>query len=124
MKSLKILKFQFCFTEPHQSQQRCNLNITDISKNIIQSLEEKHISIFSKCPICCKKIKQPKILQCYHSFCLNPCLENIVETLKLPGILETKLVVKCPICGKNTVFNNNLSNIPDNTHLKNLKSTI
>ena len=46
----------------------------------IRSLEEQNINIFSKCPICYEKIKQHKILQCYHSFCLNPCLENIVET--------------------------------------------
>jgi tripartite motif-containing protein 71 len=41
-----------------------------------------------KCPICLDLFKQPKLLPCQHTFCLTPCLINLVEYSR----------IKCPEC--------------------------
>lgn len=42
------------------------------------------------CPVCLDRYKQPKLLPCQHSFCLAPCLVNLVER-------QTR-TIKCPEC--------------------------
>lgn len=42
------------------------------------------------CPICLERYKQPKLLPCQHTFCLTPCLINLID-------LNTNLL-KCPEC--------------------------
>ena len=68
-----------------------------------------------ECPICLDQIKQPKMLQCQHSFCLDPCLQNMVVTEYRNG----RKKIKCAICDKSYVVNS-LDAIPDNLQMKNL----
>lgn len=42
------------------------------------------------CPVCLDRYKQPKLLPCQHTFCLNPCLVNLVD--------NTTRRIKCPEC--------------------------
>jgi tripartite motif-containing protein 71 len=42
------------------------------------------------CPVCLDRYKQPKLLPCQHTFCLNPCLVNLVDS--------TTRRIKCPEC--------------------------
>lgn len=42
------------------------------------------------CPVCLDRYKQPKLLPCQHSFCLTPCLVNLVDRVTRR--------VKCPEC--------------------------
>ena len=53
------------------------------------------------------------MLDCQHSFCFDPCLKNMAEDLGPTYILE------CAICRKISLIQN-LENIADNLHLKNL----
>ena len=66
-----------------------------------------------KCSICLEQIKQPKMLNCQHSFCFKPCLENMAKSSK------DSHSVKCPEC-RGEHFYTVLSDIPDNLHLKKL----
>lgn len=42
------------------------------------------------CPVCLDRYKQPKLLPCQHSFCLSPCLVNLVDRVSRR--------LKCPEC--------------------------
>ena len=68
-----------------------------------------------ECPVCLDQIKQPKVLRCQHTFCLDPCLRNIVATEYANG----RKKIKCAICRKSYVVNS-LDTIPDNLQMKNL----
>ena len=68
-----------------------------------------------ECPVCLDQIKQPKMLRCQHSFCLDPCLQNMVVTEFANG----RKKIKCAICRKSYVVDS-LDNIPDNLQMKNL----
>ena len=67
------------------------------------------------CPACLDQIKQPKMLRCQHSFCLDPCLQNMVVTEYRNG----RKKIKCAICDKSYVVTS-LDAIPDNLQMKNL----
>ena len=59
------------------------------------------------CPICLDRYKQPKLLPCQHTFCLNPCLYNLVDwssrSIKCP---ECRAVSHLPAHGLETLPNN------------------
>lgn len=42
------------------------------------------------CPVCLDRYKQPKLLPCQHSFCLSPCLVNLIDRVSRR--------IKCPEC--------------------------
>ena len=87
---------------------------------------QEDLDKFLECPICLEQIKQPKMLPCQHSFCMKPCLENMMKELMPPSV-KKKFLVTCPICRDiHRIYNYNLgrisalSTIPDNLQMKNL----
>ena len=54
------------------------------------------------CCICLDRYRTPKLLPCQHSYCLDPCMEGLVDYVK-KQVTEAALVtsvpqVKCPEC--------------------------
>ena len=71
-----------------------------------------------ECPICFEQFNQPKVLKCQHSFCLEPCLKNMVKS-NTRASAKMKYFVECPICRKK-YSGDDLNKLPDNLSLKNL----
>ncbi|XP_033645115.1 tripartite motif-containing protein 3-like [Asterias rubens] len=53
------------------------------SKQLLQKISKGHL----ECQICMDRIRQPKMLECSHSFCLE-CLRQLAQ----------KLRITCPVC--------------------------
>ncbi|XP_038052391.1 E3 ubiquitin-protein ligase TRIM56-like [Patiria miniata] len=62
------------------------------AQTVLDKISQGHL----ECPICCCRFKDPKILDCLHSFCLN-CLENMIGKQKS----ESKKIT-CPVCRRET----------------------
>ena len=60
---------------------------TKSSSEGLKKLEEQ-----LTCPICLEQFTNPKILLCFHSFCLH-CLESVA-----PELVEGNLCLPCPTC--------------------------
>ena len=63
-----------------------NLNLREKEGNKLEKILE--------CPICLEEIKDPKMLPCQHSFCMEDCLKSLVESNSV-----SKEII-CPICRK------------------------
>ncbi|XP_038052387.1 tripartite motif-containing protein 2-like [Patiria miniata] len=62
------------------------------AKTVLDKISQGHL----ECPICCCRFKDPKMLDCLHSFCLN-CLEEMMNKKKS----ETEKIT-CPVCRSET----------------------
>lgn len=62
------------------------------------------------CPVCLDRYKVPKLLPCQHTFCLNPCLTNLIDTstrkIKCP---ECRMLHSLPSTGRVESFPNNIT---------------
>ena len=71
-----------------------------------------------QCSVCLEPFKEPKMLKCFHSFCLDPCLRNMAQHHPQQHARK-KYSVVCAICRvKSTV--DDLNNFPNNLYLKDL----
>ena len=71
-----------------------------------------------ECSVCLEQFKEPKMLKCFHSFCLDPCLRNMAKH-NPQTTARKKYSVECAICRvKSTV--DDLNNFPNNLYLKDL----
>ncbi|XP_038052446.1 tripartite motif-containing protein 2-like [Patiria miniata] len=59
---------------------------------VLDKISQGHL----ECPICCCRFKDPKILDCLHSFCLK-CLEEMLSKQKTEAEKIT-----CPVCRRET----------------------
>ena len=57
------------------------------------------ISRMLECPICLEKLKNAKMLKCFHFFC-KECLENAKEHQRSekPWLQQPPVVYKCSVC--------------------------
>ncbi|XP_038052433.1 tripartite motif-containing protein 45-like [Patiria miniata] len=62
------------------------------AKTVLDNISQGHL----ECPICCCRFKDPKMLDCLHSFCLN-CLDEMMSKQKS----ETEKIT-CPVCRRET----------------------
>ncbi|XP_038056808.1 tripartite motif-containing protein 2-like [Patiria miniata] len=62
------------------------------AKTVLDKISQGHL----ECPICCCLFKDPKMLDCLHSFCLK-CLEEMMSKQKP----DTEKIT-CPVCRKET----------------------
>ncbi|XP_071803855.1 uncharacterized protein [Asterias amurensis] len=69
-------------------------NIT--AQSMLEEISQDHL----ECPICSERFKQPKLLECSHSFCLE-CLQQLRQN----SPSTTKL--SCPVCRQETLINEN-----------------
>ncbi|KAF7632422.1 RING-type domain-containing protein [Meloidogyne graminicola] len=72
-----------------ENEKKEQLNVNIEKEQFNNPLEQ--IERLLTCPICLDRYKQPKLLQCQHTFCLS-CLENYVESN------GGRPQVKCPEC--------------------------
>ena len=78
---------------------------------------QEEVDKLLECVICLEEIKQPKMLQCPHSFCFDPCLKNLAKWRTVMGFY--KYTLECPVCRK-TSYVDQLDHLLDNLYLKNL----
>ncbi|XP_038058800.1 tripartite motif-containing protein 10-like [Patiria miniata] len=74
-------------------------------QSVLGKISQDHL----ECSICSCRYKQPKVLDCLHSFCLN-CLQELIEW---QGPDSTKLT--CPLCRRDTKLKgNDVTALPTN----------
>ncbi|XP_038056041.1 tripartite motif-containing protein 2-like [Patiria miniata] len=66
--------------------------MTEVAAKIVWKISQGHL----ECPICCCLFKDPKMLDCLHSFCLK-CLEEMMSRQKPEAEKIT-----CPVCRRET----------------------
>ena len=63
------------------------------------------------CCVCLDRYKTPKLLPCMHSYCMEPCMEGLVDYVKRQ--------VKCPECrAEHRVPYNGIQGFPTNITLQ------
>lgn len=82
----------------------------------IKNLESSHLKAkrpFFSCSLCHEKYKNPKVLNCWHSFCFE-CLSNYIP--------ENSISVVCPLCNIPSIIpQQGVNLLPDNWMLTSLK---
>ncbi|XP_033645240.1 probable E3 ubiquitin-protein ligase MID2 [Asterias rubens] len=63
---------------------------------LLQKISHRHL----ECQICMERFKEPKMLECFHSFCLE-CLQHLAETN------PTSPTLICPLCRSQTSLTKN-----------------
>lgn len=58
--------------------------------SVVAVNKSKQMDRLTTCPICLDKFRIPKVLPCMHTFCLTPCLTNLID----PGVRS----IRCPEC--------------------------
>ncbi|XP_071804494.1 uncharacterized protein [Asterias amurensis] len=66
------------------------------AESVLDEISQDHL----ECPICSERFKQPKLLECSHSFCLE-CLQQLRENRSSTTRLS------CPVCRKETLLKQN-----------------
>ena len=61
-------------------------------KNVVSAEALKRLEEQLTCPVCLENFSNPKILPCFHSFCLH-CLEHVASE-----VIEDKACLLCPTC--------------------------
>lgn len=65
-----------------------------------------NLASFISCPLCSNHFESPKVLACWHSFCLE-CLERIVP--------ENSITLVCPSCFMPSILpKQGVAGLPDN----------
>lgn len=57
---------------------------------LLYSPEMEHFEQLLTCCVCLDRYRNPKLLPCQHSFCMEPCMEGLVDYVRRQ--------VKCPEC--------------------------
>ncbi|XP_071804815.1 uncharacterized protein [Asterias amurensis] len=65
-------------------------------QSVLAEISRDHL----ECPICSGRFTQPKLLKCFHSFCLE-CLQKLRQNSPSPRKLS------CPVCRKQTLLQQN-----------------
>lgn len=52
------------------------------------------------CCVCLDRYRNPKLLPCQHSFCMEPCMDGLVDYVRRQVRQTTKDVIQCQIKGK------------------------
>ncbi|XP_038052742.1 uncharacterized protein LOC119725410 [Patiria miniata] len=66
------------------------------AKTVLDKISQGHL----ECPICCCLFKDPKILDCLHSFCLM-CLEEMIKS-RQRKTSQIQQKITCPVCRRDT----------------------
>ena len=49
------------------------------------------------CCICLDRYRTPKLLPCQHSYCMEPCMEGLVDYVKRQVKLWRKIAISSPL---------------------------
>ncbi|XP_071803854.1 uncharacterized protein [Asterias amurensis] len=83
-------------------------------QSVLTKISQDHL----ECPICSGRFKQPKLLECSHSFCLE-CLQQLRQN----SPSTTRL--SCPVCRQETLLNENgIDELKTNLTVLSLKEEI
>ena len=97
----------------NENQQTASSSIKLPTVNSSSVKLEQKLEKILECPICLEQFKNPKMLPCQHSFCMEDCME------KLPKNKHGKqLHILCPICRKENYIPKN--GFPNNYVLQSL----
>ena len=76
-------------TKATSSKMASNITV----QSVLAEISQDHL----ECPICSGRFKQPKLLECSHSFCLE-CLQQLRQNS------QSTTSLSCPVCRKETLL--------------------
>ena len=63
---------------------------------VASTMNANQMERLTTCPICLDKFRIPKLLPCMHTFCLTPCLTNLVD--------PRARSLRCPECRRDHII--------------------